>query len=164
MTARARSAMCVDSGSLRRVKEVSDCLCGVYMICFRGRGRTNAHGFLISVRGYILRPCHVPSHSVKAPATGSTIIDIAWTSSGDEVRADRLFCGSFTLVICYSIVSFYEPPRMNIRPGRIHQRRSIRDSIPVVHVAKCCPCHLRTLRPCRIHRPFPHFLPRIPNG
>src|SRR5258708_19158321 len=34
--------------------------------------------------------------------------------------------------MCCSIISFYGRPRMNIRLGRIHQRRSIRDSIPVV--------------------------------
>jgi hypothetical protein len=66
---------------------------------------------------------------------------------------------SLTLVMCCSIISFYGRPRMNIRLGRIHQRRSIRDSIPVVHVAKCCPWHQRTLRPCRIHRPYPHLRP-----
>jgi hypothetical protein len=62
-----------------------------------------------------------------------------------------------------NIISFYGRLRMNIRLGRIHQRRSIPDSIPVVRGAKCCPWHQRTLRLCRIHRPYSHFLPRTPN-
>jgi hypothetical protein len=65
--------------------------------------------------------------------------------------------------LCCSIISVYGRPRMNIRLGRIHQRRSIRDSIPVVHVAKCCPWRQRILRPCRTHRPYPHFLPGTPS-
>ena len=52
---------------------------------------------------------------------------------------------------------------MNIRLGRIHQRRSIPDSIPVVRGAKCCLWHWQTSRLCRIHRPYSHFLPRTPN-
>src|SRR5881397_1335408 len=44
---------------------------------------------------------------------------------------------SLTLAMCCSIISFYGRPRMNIRLGRIHQRRSIPDSIPVVRGAKC---------------------------
>ncbi len=73
------------------------------------------------------------------------------------------FRASLTLVMCCSIIGFYGRPRMNIRLGRIHQRRSIPDSIPVVRGAKCCPWRQRTLRLCRIHRPYSHFPPRTPN-
>src|SRR3977135_3443040 len=49
-------------------------------------------------------------------------------------------------------ISLYGRPRMNIRLGRIHQRRSIPGSIPVVRGARCCPWRQRALRRCGIHR------------
>src|SRR5580693_1588582 len=58
-----------------------------------------------------------------------------------------------------SIISFYGRPRTNIRPGQIHRRRSIPDSIPLVPAVKYCPWHQRILPPCRIHRPDHCFRP-----
>jgi len=40
--------------------------------------------------------------------------------------------------MCRSIISFYGRLRTNTRQGRIHQRHSIPDSIPVVRGVKCC--------------------------
>ena len=49
-----------------------------------------------------------------------------------------------------SIISFlYGRPRMNNRLGRIHQRRSSPDSIPVVRGVRCCLWRLLRLRHCR---------------
>jgi hypothetical protein len=57
------------------------------------------------------------------------------------------------------ITSFYGRPRTNTRPGQIHRRHSIPDSIPLAPAAKYCPWHQRILPPCRIHRPYHCFRP-----
>src|SRR5216683_2895822 len=77
-----------------------------------------------------------------------------------EARAgDFLPNALLTLVMCCSIISFYGRPRTNTRQGRIHLRHSIPDSIPVVRGVKCCLWRQQRLRPCRIHRPYPHLRP-----
>ena len=63
------------------------------------------------------------------------------------------------LAMCGFIPSFYGRLRTNTRPGQIHRRRSIPDSIPLVPAVKYCPWHQRILPPCRIRRPYHCFRP-----